>query len=246
MYSVPRRTSHHKCEHTLSFAAVAMECSPSSHALVVHQMSLRAFATQRFCVFSAREQRNDGALSKIQQVATMSTSCFKEFRTSPVLLLSSFPPYSTSIPRVWLTERGGARRMRMVALNRSTQLSMGILALAGRQFGYSPLTPLVRNRPRICHSSVACDVRGQKGASDLTAKAALLERVYKKKANVENSGETSVSEAFERLNWNQWETLEAERRARASWACWRYCSSLTTGSLGWCEAGGEKPGCLWL
>lgn len=97
----------------------------------------------------------------------------------PPILLPLLPPFPPSIPRVRLTERGGARRMRMVALNRSTQRSMGILAPAGRRAGSSPLTPLVRNQPRICHSSVACDAGGRAGPSALTANAPLPRRVYR-------------------------------------------------------------------
>lgn len=66
-----------------------------ARALVVHQMSQRAFATQHFCVFMVRQKRGDGAPNKFQQVATMSTSCFRqlaESRTAPVLLLFSFHP----------------------------------------------------------------------------------------------------------------------------------------------------------
>lgn len=40
--------------------------------------------------------------------------------------------------------------MRMVALNSTTLLSMGILVYSARRFGYSPLTSLVKNQFSIC------------------------------------------------------------------------------------------------
>lgn len=47
-------------------------------------------------------------------------------------------------------ECGGVRRPRMVALDSTTLLSMRILVYSGRRFGYSSLTPLVKNQFYIC------------------------------------------------------------------------------------------------
>ena len=89
--------------------------------------------------------------------------CIRERGTSFALLyplslslsvsLSSFllfPSHRPSIPRAWLIECGGVRRTRMVALNSTTLLSMGILVYSARRFGYSPLTSLVQNQVSIC------------------------------------------------------------------------------------------------
>lgn len=63
-----------------------------------------------------------------------------------------FPSHCPSIQRVWLSECSGVRPMRMVALNSTTLLSMGILVYSARRFGYSPLTLLVKNQFSICQS----------------------------------------------------------------------------------------------
>lgn len=128
--------------------------------LEVHQGSLWAFATQHSCVFVARAQRQRAE----QDPAGSNTNLlFQGLEAPPPPLPPLFPSYSPSIPRVRLTERGGARRTRMVALNRSTQLSVGMLAPGGRRAGFRPLTPLVRNQPRLCRSSVACGAGGREG-----------------------------------------------------------------------------------
>lgn len=61
-----------------------------------------------------------------------------------------FPSHCPSILWVWLTECSGVRPMCMVALNSPTPLSMGILVYSARRFGFSPLTPLVKNQFSIC------------------------------------------------------------------------------------------------
>lgn len=134
-----------------------------------------------------------------------------------------FPSNSTGLAqRVWWreTDAHGRSQSRHTAQH-------GDISARRQTVRIPTLTPLVRNR--ILSVILLRRVR-HKGASDHPRQrrlSATSERVCKKKTKCWRIW--GVSKASRRLNQSRWKTLEAEKRAQASWACWRFRISLTAG-----------------